>query len=303
MDSRFLKALVFGSAAVLVGSCGGGGGVWGPEGYGELVVRVADAPVDESLAVVIQFDAVDAKVSDALNPTYEYSRFKIKPAKQIDMLTLSGGNSQVLIDEPSQPATRWNWIRLVISAGNQATDSWIDTSTGRHVLYLPDSNEGQLAIHQPFDIPIDGTADLTIDFDLRQSIIPPESPGGAYILDPVLRIVDTAQAGSIEGAVDPSLATSEGCVPVVYGFTGAGVAPDDIDRVAPEPVTEGAVALDNASGEFRWSLDWLPAGAYTVALSCQGDLDRPDRDDTPELGFQVARNATVVAGQATHVDL
>jgi len=302
MKSRLLSAIVFGVVAVLAGSCGGGGGWYGQDD-GELVVNIADSPTDEALAVVIQFEAVDAKVSGALNPTYEYSRFKLKPVQQIDMLSLSGGRSQMLIDEDAVPADRWKWIRLVIRAGNQGTDSWIDTPTGRHALYLPDSNKDDLTIPESFYVPKDGTVELTIDFDLRQSIIPPAYPGGAYTLDPVLRMVETDQAGSIKGTVDPSLATSSGCAPVVYGFSGAGVTPDDIDRIAPEPITEGTVSLDNGSGEFRWSLDWLPAGDYTVALTCQGDQDRPDRDDTPDVGFQVIRGANVVAGQATQVDL
>lgn len=302
MAGRVLSAVVPGLITVLAGACGGGG-IWGPEGYGDLVVRVADTPVDEASAIVIQFNAVDAKVSDALNPTYRYDRFKLKPVQQVNMLDLSGDRSQLLIQEDSLPAEKWNWIRLVISAGTQATDSWIDTPTGRHPLYVPDSNEDGLTIHEAFYIPKDGTLDLTIDFDLRKSIIPPQSPGDPYLLDPVLRMVETAQAGRIEGAVDPSLAVSDGCAPVVYGFIGTGVAPDDIDRIAPEPITEGTVTLDINSGEFRYSLNWLPPGDYTVTLTCQGDLDRPDRDDTPEVGFQVVKTATVIAGEATQLNL
>jgi hypothetical protein len=198
---------------------------------------------------------------------------------------------------------RWNWIRLVIRANGEGRDSWIDTATGRHALFLPDGFEDHRVIHEPFYVPKDGILDLTIDFDLRQSIIPPQVPGGPYFLDPVLRMVETDRAGSIEGTVDPEVAIGDGCTPVVYGFTGTGVIPDDIDRVVPEPITEGAVTPDNGSGEFRWSLNWLPAGDYTVALTCQGDLDRPDRDDTPEVGFQVVKTATVFPGEATHLDL
>jgi hypothetical protein len=300
MKRRFLWVLVFGSAAILAGSCGGGG--WYSDDEGQLVVRVADSPVDDALAIVIQFDAVDAKVSGALNPTYEYSRFKIKPMQQIDMLSLSGGRSQVLIDEDPVSADRWKWIRLVVSAGNQATDSWIDTPTGRYALYLPDENKDGLTIPESFFVPKNGTADLTIELDLRQSIIPPQYPGGVYILAPVLRFVDTDQAGRIEGTVDPGLAASDGCTPVVYGFEGAGVAPDDIDRLVPDPITEGTVALDNASGEFRWSLNWLPAGDYTVALTCQGDMDQADRNDTPAVAFQATKNVSVVAAETTRID-
>jgi len=302
MASRLLSALVSGLITVLAGACGGGG-IWGPEGYGDLVVRVADAPVDEALAIVIQFEAVDVQVSNALNPSYRHDRFLLKPAQQISMLDLSGGGTQMLIEIASLPAEKYNWIRLLIGAGTRATDSWIDTPTGRYPLHLPDSNEDGLVIHEAFYVPKDDALDLTVDFDLRQSIIPPSYPGGAYILDPVLRMVETDHAGTIEGTVDPGLAAGEGCIPVVYGFTGSGISPDDIDRQAPEPITESAVALDIGSGEFWYSLNWLPPGSYTVALTCQGDLDRPDRDDTPVVSFQPERDTTVVAGQATRVDL
>jgi len=299
MGCRFFRVLIFGGAAALVVSCGGGGG-W-TDIYdideGGLVVRVTDASVDEALAVIVQFDAVDAKVSGVS------SSFRLRPTQQIDMLTLAGGNSQQLVHVDPVLADRWQWVRLVISAGDQGTDSWVDTATGRHALYLPDENTDALLVRQSFVVPKNGTADLTIDFDLRKSIIPPENPGDPYILDPVLRMVETNRAGRIEGTVDPSVATSDGCTPVVYGFTGNGVLPDDIDRLAPEPLTEGAVALDIGSGEFRWSLDWLPAGDYTVALTCQGHLDRPDRDDTPGVGFQVVKTATVIAGEVTQLNL
>jgi len=293
--------LIFGVVAVLSGSCGGGS--WFDFDYGSLNVRVADSPVDDAMAVVIQFDAVDMRISGAGNPNYEYDRFNIDPVEQIDLLKLSGGKSEVLISQLTLLSSRWKWVRPVIRAGDQATDSWVDTATGRHALYLPPEYEAGLMIPESFVVPKNATLELMIDFDLRQSIIPPENPGDPYILDPVLRMVEADKAGHIEGTVAPSLASADGCRPVVYGFTGTAIAPDDIDRIAPEPITEGTVALDNGSGEFRWSLDWLPAGAYTVALTCQGDLDRPDRDDTPTVGFQVVKNATVVASESTHVDL
>lgn len=282
--------------------CGGGGGYADPDKYGDLIVRIADGPVDDALAVVVQVEAVDARVSGAPNPNYQFSRFKLSPAQQINVLDLSGGKSAVLIHEVALIADKYDWMRLVISAGISAEDSWIDTATGRHGLYLPSANKDGLTMATRFEIPNRGVADLIIDFDLRQSIIPPEISGNLYVLDPVLRLVEAAEAGWIEGSVAPVLVGGDDCSPVVYGFAD-GVIPDDIDRKEPEPITEGTVELDNESGDFRYVLAWLPAGDYTVALTCQGDLDRPDRDDTPQVGFTFATSAIVTAGQVTEVDL
>jgi hypothetical protein len=301
MNRGVLGGVVFASAVVLVGSCGGGGWDWDID-LGYLTVRLADSAVDDALAVVVQVEAVDARVSGAHNPGYDYDRFKIQPVQQINLLALSDGRSELLLKGVVLSADRWDWMRLVIRAGINAEDSWVETATGRHALFLPESNERSLLVPTSFVVPKNGTVDLTIDFDLRQSIIPPQSPDGLYLLDPVLRLVETELAGQIDGTVDPLWIDNE-CTPVVYGFAGSNVAPDDIDRVAPEPVTEGTVRLDGQTGDYRYVLAWLPAGEYTVALTCQGDLDRPDRDDTPMVTFLKVAGATVAAGQSIRIDL
>lgn len=282
--------------------CGGGSSFYSQE-QGDLVVRLADGPVDDAFAVVIQVDAVDVRVSGALNPEYRYTRFKLDPIRQIDMLDFQDGASTPLIEETEQIADDYDWVRLVISAGLMANDSWIDTPTGRHGLYLPPANSDDLLVKRSFRIPDNGVADLTIDFDLRQSIIPPQTAGEPYVLDPVLRVVETGEAGRIEGTVDPTSIAAEPCTPVVYAFVGRNAPADDIDRISPEPITEGTVRLDNATGEYRYTLAWLPPGDYTVTLTCQGDLDRPDRDDTPVVGFGPGRDASVAAGEVARIDL
>ena len=301
MKTRSLRGGLIAGAAILVGSCGGGGG-WGWDiELGYLTVRLADSAVDDALAMVVQVEAVDARVSGANNPQYDFDRFRLQPAEQIDVLQLSDGRSRVLLQDEIVSADRWDWIRLVIRAGLAAQDSYVETATGRYALFMPEDNNRGLLIRRSFVVPKDRTLDLTIDFDLRQSVIPPEPPSNLYILEPVLRFVETEKAGRIEGAVEPSLMGPER-TPVVYGFSGADITPDDIDRLAPEPVTEGAVRLDEATGDFRYVLAWLPAGDYTIALTCQGDLDRPDRDDTPALEFHSIATAVVVAGESTRID-
>jgi hypothetical protein len=292
------------AAGSMLVACGGGGSSFlVPDDTGDLIVRLADGPVDDAFAVVIQVDAVDARLSGALNPAYRYTRFRLDPARQIDMLEFQDGASTRLIHETEQFADDYDWVRLVISAGLMATDSWIDTATGRHGLYLPPANSDDLLVKRSFRIPDNGVADLTIDFDLRQSIIPPRSEGDPYVLDPVLRVVDTGTAGRIEGTVDPTRVAEDSCTPVVYAFAGSNVPSDDIDRIPPEPITEGTVRLDDATGAYRYTLAWLPAGDYTVALTCQGNLDRPDRDDTPVVGFEPGRTASVAPGGVTRIDL
>lgn len=258
-----------------------------------MVIRLADGPVDDALAVVIQVDGLD---------TDEFP-YKFSPPLQIDLLDNSEGRSTILVEWDDALVDTYDRMRLRISAGLLGQDSWIDTPTGRHALFLPDANRDGLVIRTKYKVPRKGMADFTIDFDLRQSVIPPAAPGAPYTLDPVLRLVDTRTAGAIEGRVTGDVAQAPDCVPVVYAFAGGNVAPDDIDRIAPEPVTEAIARLDSASGEFRYVLAHLPPGDYTVALTCQGDLDRPDRDDSATVTFAAPRQVFVATGQRAQLDL
>jgi len=164
MNRGVLGGVVFASAVVLVGSCGGGGWDWDID-LGYLTVRLADSAVDDALAVVVQVEAVDARVSGAHNPGYDYDRFKIQPVQQINLLALSDGRSELLLKGVVLSADRWDWMRLVIRAGINAEDSWVETATGRHALFLPESNERSLLVPTSFVVPKNGTVDLTIDFD------------------------------------------------------------------------------------------------------------------------------------------
>lgn len=284
---RVLLGLV---ALSCVGSCD-----LGDEWYdtSPLVIRLADGPVDDALAVVIQVDGVD---TDDLP-------FKFSPPLKVDLLDNSDGRSTILVDWDEAFVDSYERMKLKISAGLLGQDSWIDTATGRHALFLPESNRDGLTIKTKYKVPRKGVADFTIDFDLRQSVIPPVSAGAPYLLDPVLRLVETAKAGAIEGIVAGDTAQAPGCVPVVYAFVGNNVVPDDIDRSAPEPVTEATVRLDTVTGDFRYVLAHLPSGDYTVALTCQGDLDRPDRDDSAAVTFAAPRQVFVATSQRVRLDL
>jgi hypothetical protein len=287
-----MRSVLCTAALLLVPACGSST-YEEPYDLSPVTVRIADSPVDDALAVVVSIEMI--KFDDMWKANYS-------PPVQVDLLAASDGRSIVLIDRWKIYSEKYDKVKISILAGMDGRDSWIDTATGRHALYLPDANRDRLVVRD-LKVPQKGEADFTIDFDLRQSILPPNSPGAPYVLEPVLRLVDSYTAGSIAGSVASATAQSPGCVPVVYAFAGANTVPDDIDRLAPEPVTEGTVRLDVASGEFRYVLAHLPAGDYTVALTCQGHLDHPARDDSSTVRFGPPVRVAVLASQQARVDL
>ena len=116
--------------------------------------------------------------------------------------------------------------------------------------------------------------------------------------------------------IAPELVTAEGCTSdpatgagnAVYVFAGAGVTPDDIDGVAPEPLTIAEVQYDAESGRYGYAAPFLAPGSYTVAFTCQAasdavpDVENPGADVDDPLAFSAGVDATVVADEVTTVD-
>ncbi len=288
---RFAAVSALGSVLLGLGGCWDDGAR-----FGELTLGITDAPVDGATAVVVQFTGVEVKPADG-----QARMFTFDAPRQIDLLALTGTDSELLLDGVEVPAGRYNWVRLAVDADEDGVaDSYIDLDDGsRHELEVPSGAETGLKLHTGFVVPAGGAASFTLDFDLRKSVHEPMDAGDSYKLRPTLRIVDNARVGAIAGAVDAAL-VGAGCAPAVYVFAGSGVTPDDVDGAAPEPVSSAMPELNAGTGNYDYVVGFLSEGDYTVTFTCDADADDPATDDT--LVFTGTQDATVVANETTDVD-
>jgi hypothetical protein len=264
-------------------------------GSGKLSMGVTDAPVDNATAVVVQFTGVEVKPENGNARSFDFDE-----PRQIDLLALTGTDSELLLDEVEVESGRYNWVRLKVQATvDDVLDSYITIDGIQHELYVPSGAETGLKLNNGFRVPNGGAAAFTVDFDLRKSVHEPMNAEDSYVLRPTLRIVDNARAGAIAGTVDNTWIV-EGCSPAVYVFTGSGVTPDDVDGTAPDTVTSARVQQNTASGQYEYTAGFLVEGSYTVSFTCDAAGDDPATDDT--LDFAGTRNATVVADQTTTVN-
>lgn len=261
---------------------------------GQMTLAVTDAPVDNATSVVVQFTGVEIKPQDGGSLTFDFDQ-----PRDIDLLALQGGGSELLLDGVTLPAGQYNWIRLMVNANPVLLDSYIMLEDGsQYSLFIPSGAETGLKLVSGFTVPAGDLASFTVDFDLRKSVHDPNSEPnnvtGDYVLRPVLRIVDNSQVGQISGTVANSLVTAN-CSPVVYVFAGADVTPDDLDATENEvdPLTTAPVELDVNSGEYRYTAAFLLEGDYTVSFTCDAGQDDPDAEDA--LTFTGTQNATVIA--------
>lgn len=252
-------------------------------------LHVTDAPVDGAKSVVLQFSGVEmrrAKGTETINFT---------APKQIDLMLHSRGRAATLVDYVEIPAGDYQWVRLKVDAVAGLNDSYIVLADDSlHELQIPSDAVADLTLVSPFTLTAGDSENFTIDFDLRKSI---QQTAEGYVLRPALRMVEDKLSGTIQGNVDPDFLIDASCASgaAVYVYSGTNATPTDISGTVGGPFASSNV-------ELSWyTLAFLPAGAYTVALTCDGELDEPDQVDA--LTFLSQSNVNVLGGRnVTYLD-
>lgn len=239
---------------------------------GTVDLDVADAPVDGANAIVVQFTGVVLEHSNGDDEVIDFD-----PPRSIDLAAQTEGASAALLDGASVQDGRYEAVRLRISATGAGTDSYVDDSGGRRALVLDAADEGRLRVPATFEVDPGDRIGLTIDFDLRKSVLEPDSSSAPYGLRPALRVVRTDRAGAVAGTVSASLAGASGCTPAVYLYTGHGVTPND-EGSGSAPLASAIVRPSGAA--FAYRIAFVPAGNYTAAFTCDAAADDPETDDT-----------------------
>lgn len=284
------KSLTFSTvAAISLAGCGGAAT------DGTLSLSVTDAPVDNASHVWIQFAGVE------LHNASGTESFTFDQPKRLDLLTLQGSTSAPLLDSVSLAAGSYQWIRLMVDAGpdHGTASSIVLTDGSEHALTVPSGSETGLKLVRGFTIAQGGSADFTIDFDLRKSVV---SSANGYTLKPTLRVVDNAVVGHVAGEVDETLMSTHSCTEqnaAVYLFAGADAAFDDVGS-AQGPLASSLVRYDESNSRYGWKVGFVEPGVYTVGLTCQANLDDPETNDTIIPVGQA--NVTVVGGATARYD-
>jgi len=289
---------LMGLLSTLIVGCGDSGS----SNSGSLNVSVTDAPINysEVEAVVIHFTGVTVKGPQG-EATYSVKDpVTGEPSRSVDLLALSGGKSVVLLEEELEQG-KYNWIRL----DTDPTKTYIVVNGQQFELRCTSCEQNGFKLNRSFDIEENGAVALTVDVDLNKSITDPQS-GEHYQLRPTARVVETALAGMIGGTVSDTviadLGGEIGCT--VYVFEG-DVNPDDIylpELGAPgnhtNPEATARVEYDDSTQSYVYKAAYLPAGEYTVALTCDADSDDIlENDDT--IAFYGADTVTVAEKQTT----
>lgn len=293
---RAVRAVSIAAGVTFLAACGGGSSGSG-SGSGSLSLGVTDAPVDNATEVVVEFSSVTLKPKDG-----EAFTIELDPAQSIDLLDQQNGDSKLLLDDEQVTAGGYNWIRLGVNEGVDSTYIVIDSTGGPQPLDVPSSQNSGLKLVSGFTVAAGGSVDLTIDFDLRKSVV--EAPEGQYKLRPALRLANNDNVGQIavsatETYVSGNQCGSSAAKNAVYVFEG-DVTPDDVDGNDPDPITT-VLDSDDSDGAFTGTAAFLEPGTYTVAYVCDAEDDQPTTEEN--LNFSDVRNVDVEAGETAEYNL
>ena len=251
---------------------------------GRITLSVTDAPVDEAVEVIVQFSRVAFERDDGTREVVV-----LEAPRRIDLRTLSGGRSEALLAERSLAAGTYRAVEFTIDGNASSLDSSVLLTDGARLpLFVPNASRAGLRVLADFEIVEQEHTKATVDFDLRRSLFIVD--GTTAELRPQLRFVLDDRAGTVRGAVAPSLVAAA-CSPAVYVYTGADVEPDDVGGNGTQPVASAIVDAAQVTGEFNYAAGFLEAGAYTLALTCEADRDQPGRND--DIAFKRRQNVTV----------
>jgi hypothetical protein len=184
--------IILSLSILILTACGGGGG--GSASFGELSMDITDAkPLlpEGTTNLWVTFTEVLAHKSGG-------GWVSLPLPYTIDLYQFSDGIKTELVPPVSLESGKYTQIRLVIS---HADISFDNGGTSKSV-EIPSDN---LKTDKNFDFDVisGGAVDITVDFDLSQSIVVTDDGSGtfSYKLKPVLHIVDTFEAATISGEI------------------------------------------------------------------------------------------------------
>lgn len=294
-STKTLSYLSIPVMALTLSACGGDdsdGNNNDADAPARLSVGVTDAPVDDASNVYVEFSGVTliraGRDGDQENDDDVVIRFTEN--HRIDLLAYQQGESYDLIDDEEIPAGEYAQMRLMVETDKLNDTVIIFNDGSSHELSVPSGDQTGLKLVSGFTATAGGELSLMLDFDLRKGIV--ETGNGDYKLKPTIRVIDTAEYGEIEGTVAQGLCAADDSM-AIYVYQGEVSEPEDLGADA-EPLATGSVATD-----LTYEISYLTPGSYTVALTCQADLDDPENDD---IEFGSGQGFADVSGPLTVTD-
>ncbi len=193
MEKRSIVFLLVLAMAAFLSSCGGGGGS-SSGSSGTISMNITDAKPALPVTGVVQSVSIEVNEVSVHKSGGGWTTLTLATHPYtIDLYQFSNGSSTQLAPAGPLESGKYTQVRLGVASGTITIDG------EPHQLEIPSENL-RTDKNFEFDVVGEGTVNLTVDFDLSQSIV--VTGLGTYQLKPVLHIISTSDAAAIEGTID-----------------------------------------------------------------------------------------------------
>lgn len=263
---------------------------------GEVTMDLGtELPADPDITQVVAYVRGLEFTTSSGTKTLEFS-----DSEQIDLIDLADDNGVLrLFTSEELPEGTYTGVRLLFDA-DRTDDAFVSTGSGTQ--FPVSFVEGDYAsLSFSVEDNENSTDSFTLLLDLRQSLSFNDDDD-EYTFTPTLRAVETSEMSRIEGDVSVSCPAGDSLERgAVYLFQGNDVTADDIDGAGVEPFATAPVFTSTQGDGFFYALRYLPAGDYTLAVSCSGNDEDPATDE--DLQFRNAVNVNLDDSETITRDL
>jgi hypothetical protein len=180
------------------------------------------------------------------------------PDVTVNLLSLTGGVEETLVDGASIPAGTYGQMRLVLGPGNticlQPLVAGACPAGALEDLKVPSGMQSGVKLNVHFVVAPDTTKDVFIDFDAHRSVFVHEAGASRqYILRPVVRAFDKVVTGALKGMLTDAATAAP--------LPGVEVMAETLDDAGKPAVARRTTTATDGT----YVLDLLPVGgAYWV---------------------------------------
>lgn len=250
---------------------------------GEVTTDLAtELPADPNITqVVANLRGLEFSTSSGGTETMEFS-----DSEPVDLIDLATNNGALRLFTSEQLSNgNYTGVRLLFDE-DQADDAFVSTTAGTTAIGTQFPLNLATGDFAPLSFNIEdnesSSDSFTLVLDLRKSLRF-DNGSDEFTLTPVMRTVETSQMSRIEGNVTVSCPAGQSLERgAVYLFEGQDVTPDDIDGEGVEPFATAPIFTNSNGSTFFYALRYLPAGDYTLAVTCIGNDDEPTTSEDLE---------------------
>lgn len=229
-----------------------------PAADAEISFALTDAPVDSSTISAVTITVSEVSVNESadgnISDTHgSWIDLPLSPPVVVDLLDLQNGVAEALGTLPIAGGTQINQIRLTV-------DSVVVTDNGTEITATIPSATG-LKIVNSFQVPLSGNVSVTIDFDVRKSLV---KNAGGYMLKLAIRAVVDNEAGKITGTAPAGS--------IIYAYAGdSWNQTTETTANADGLKFTGAYSSALTADAGTFTLAFMDAGVYTLVAVAVAD--------------------------------